>query len=80
MTNQYVYLVKAKLGVTDGVIGVFNNRPAAERLAEFKYREWTHDEKFIWRPDKTAQTINAGSDELPLNGHIVIAEYQVREK
>lgn len=34
LTGQKVWLVKSKLGETQGVIGVFNNSFAAEKYAE----------------------------------------------
>lgn len=80
LTGQNVWLVKVQLGQTWGVIGVFDNVFAAEKLAEEKYRKWTGDEKFIWSRRKTAQEVHieASTQLQPLDGKLMIAEYPVR--
>ncbi|GET05381.1 hypothetical protein SY212_04110 [Ligilactobacillus agilis] len=80
LTGQKVWLVKAKLGETWGVIGVFDNALAAEKFAEEKYREWTDDEKFTWGQGQTAQEVHIESSTQPLDGKLIISEYPVRSK
>lgn len=80
LTGQKVWLVKSKLGETQGVIGVFNNSFAAEKYAEEKYREWTGDEEFTWGRGKTAQEIHIETSTQPLDGKLIISEYPVRSK
>lgn len=82
LTGKKVFIVKAMLGVTKGIIGVFDNQEAAERYAEEKYRVWTDDNNFTWAENKTAQTVNIKNEnqETQLKGHLMISQYNVRSK
>lgn len=80
LTEQKVWLAKAKLGKTWGVIGVFDNVLASEKFAEEKYREWTGDNEFTWNRGKTAQEIHIETSTQPLDGQLIISEYPVRSK
>ncbi|MCD5424408.1 hypothetical protein [Limosilactobacillus fermentum] len=82
LTGQKVWLVKAELGKTRGIIGVFDNVLATEKFAEEEYREWTGDEEFTWGRGKTAQKIHieSATQPLALDGKLIISEYHVRSK
>lgn len=80
LAGQKVWLVKAELGKTWSVIGVFDNALATEKFAEEKYREWTDDEEFTWGRGKTAQEIHIETSTQPLDGKLIISEYLVRSK
>lgn len=82
LTGQKVYIVKAKLGETNGIVGVFDNQTAAERCAEEKYQAWTGDKGFVWSENKTAQTVNIKNEnqKTELKGHLIISQHDVRSK
>lgn len=82
LTGQKVYIVKAKLGETNGIVGVFDNQTSAERCAEEKYQSWAGDKSFAWSENKTAQTVNIKNEnqETELKGYLIISQYDVRSK
>ena len=82
LAEQKVYIVKAKLGETNGIVGVFDNQLAAEKCAEEKYRVWTGNTKFNWGENKTAQSVNINSENenAELKGSLIIFQQSVRSK
>lgn len=82
LTGQKVYLVKATLGETKGILGVFDSAQSAEQFAQNKYHEWTRDEGFTWGEGQTAKqvVITTPGQDHPLKGGLVISELPVRAK